>query len=76
VSPAIAILLALLPVAGNPRQDSTDTQMADVEVFLQVRGCFEVSNAEKALVANRLGMYDAADIYQLRARKVEASATA
>ena len=76
MTPAIAILLALLPTASAPRQDSTNTQLAEVDVFLHARGCTAVSDAEKALVANRLGMYDAADIYNLRAKKAKVSATA
>ena len=73
MTPAIAILLALLPAASTPRQDSTNAQMYDVDVFLQARGCESVPDSEKALVANRLGMYDAADIYKLRAQKAKAN---
>ena len=76
MTPAIAMLLALLPAAGAPRQDSTNAQLADVDRFLQARGCASVPDADKMLVANRLGMYDAADIYKLRAQKSQAIPTA
>lgn len=75
MTPAIASLLAQLPTAGTPRQDSTNAQLADVDRFLQARGCAPASDADKMLVANRLGMYDAADIYKLRAQKAQAKTT-
>ena len=76
MTPPIAMLLALLPAAGAPRQDSTNAQLADVDSFLQARGCASASDVDKMLVANRLGMYDAADIYKLRAKKAKAITTA
>lgn len=68
-SGAIDQLLATLPAAGVPRQDSTDAQIADVNAFLVSRGCETLIDSDKAVIANRLGMYDAADVFKLRAAK-------
>jgi hypothetical protein len=69
----IASLLATLPAARRPRQDSTNAQLADVETLLQAHGYASATDTEKALVANRLGMYDAAD--RLRHRGANLKAT-
>ena len=75
MTPAIAMLLALLPAAGAPRQDSTNAQIADVEAFLAKRNLHDVLDLDKTAVANRLGMYDAADIFKLRATRSERSSS-
>lgn len=69
----IANLLATLPAARAPRQDSTNAQLDDVEALLKDRGCTSATDTEKALIANRLGMYDAADLLRQRAAKAKAT---
>lgn len=50
------------------RQDSTNDQDRDVKKFLQQSGLGSISDTDMAMLANRLGCYDAADLYNMRAR--------
>lgn len=49
------------------RQDATACQQRDVEAFLHSRGAAAFTPAEKMQVANRMGCYDAADLYKITA---------
>jgi hypothetical protein len=66
-------LLDLLPQARQ-RQDGTDAQLETVEATLAQHGGQDLPDWEKAIVANRLGAYDAGDLYKIRAAKVSAPA--
>lgn len=70
MSTALSELLASLPARAQ-RQDSTNAQIADVETFLTERNLSDLSNRDKMAVANRMGAYDAADIFKLRASTAE-----
>lgn len=59
-------LLDLQPEQLCQRQDGTDAQLETVEAFLAEHAGHGLRNWEKAVVANRLGAYDAADIYKIR----------
>lgn len=60
-------LLAILPATSPQRQDGTNAQLEMVEVVLAQHGGQHLLDREKAVVANRLGAYDAADLYKIRA---------
>lgn len=57
-------LLETMP-RRTPRQDGTKIQMQDVEAFLVTNQVSEMTPYEKVAIANKLGCYDAADIYKL-----------
>lgn len=59
-------ILAEMPQRGQ-RQDSSACQRADVEAFLHSHGAEALTLAEKMHVANRMGCYDAADLYKITA---------
>lgn len=59
-------ILAELPQRGQ-RQDATAIQRRDVEAVLQSLGASNLTDTEKMHVANRMGCYDAADLYKITA---------
>lgn len=64
-------LLDVLPQAPQ-RQDGTDAQLETVEAALAQHGGQKLLDWEKAIVANRLGAYDAGDLYKVRAANSKA----
>ena len=63
---SLQTILAELPQRAQ-RQDATALQQRDVESFLDGRGAATFTSAEKVHVANRMGCYDAADVYKITA---------
>jgi hypothetical protein len=64
-------LMAKLPEQARQRQDATNAQLETVEEFLVANDGSGLKDWEKAVIANRMGCYDAADIYKLRASQAE-----
>lgn len=64
--PQLQLILDKIGAHGQ-RQDATSCQKRDVESFLLREGVSDMCSASKVHVANRLGCYDAADMYKIDA---------